>query len=73
MNPEWWLNCAEISRLLKWLWDTQGITTRDCIEITETPWSWTQEYEEMCREQVETDGKIQCAEEREAMSEYDDP
>lgn len=53
--PYWWENCGEIARLLQWLDADTGFGPLDvehCIEIVSSPWSWDDEYQQMCREQA---------------------
>lgn len=50
---EWWADCGEIARLLRWLWEEEDIEMAEAIEVVAKPWHWDDEYQEMCREQGE--------------------
>jgi hypothetical protein len=51
-RSEWWRDCGEIARLLRWLWEEDNIDQADMIAVVAKPWNWDAEYQDMLLDQT---------------------
>lgn len=51
-GSEWWLDPAEIARLLRHMHDDDELDVDTAIDVVSKPWHWDAEYQAMCVAQL---------------------
>lgn len=56
-DDAWWLNSANIARLLRYIEAVDCIDVQTCIDVCEKPWHWSVEFDEMQEWERERDAR----------------
>lgn len=57
-TDDWYIDSANIARLIRYLDQHEGIDVTICADICEKPWHWNAEYQEMLQHERDTEDAL---------------